>query len=59
MSMPLFRATPILVLWAPKSMPTTLMAAVESGFVGWVGWDDDDDGNWIAPRVTEEVKDEV
>ena len=25
MSIPLFLATPILVLWAPKSIPTTLM----------------------------------
>jgi hypothetical protein len=28
MSIPLFRATPIFVLCAPRSMPTTLMVAV-------------------------------
>ena len=32
MSMPLFRATPILVLCAPKSIPTTLMFAVWPGY---------------------------
>jgi hypothetical protein len=34
MSIPLFLATPIFVLCAPKSMPTTLIVGVDENFRG-------------------------
>lgn len=37
MSIPLFLATPILVLCAPKSMPTTLIVGEDLGDGRWYG----------------------